>query len=191
MYDESFHQSIQNEELPQAVRLAYYIAEHIKPKAFADFGCSTGLYVKEVQKRLPDIYTVGFEFSEEGVKIANCNNVIKYDLRDPIYLNSRPDTLGMCLEVLEHIEEKDCKPVLENITRNCNRVIFSAAPPWQPGTGHINCQTKLYWIKRFYELGWIVDIDATNHILNWMTANNGYHMGWFANNAMVLIPYKS
>ena len=88
--------------------------------------------------------------------------------------------------MLEYIEDVHWKPVLENITNNSDKVIFSAAVPGQGGIGHINCRPKIDWIKRFHQLGWVVDLDATNHLLSYM--RQGYHMGWFVNNAMVLIP---
>lgn len=186
MYTRDFHTSIENEETPQAVRLAQYIRTFINPSAFVDFGCSTGIYVNEVQKQLPSIPAVGFEFSKEAVEHAVCQNIIQYDLTQPLTMDHSPNTLGLCLEVLEHIDDTQWRPVLQNITRNCDRVIFSAAIPGQGGTGHINCRHKIDWIKRFHELGWVVDLDATKHLLGFIS--QGYHMGWFTQNAMVLIP---
>lgn len=189
MYNIEFHKSIENDELPQANRIAHYVKLFYSPNTFVDFGCSTGIYLKEVQDNCPGTDTYGLEFSEDAVKNAVCPNVIQHDLTQPIKLNRRNMTLGLCLEVLEHIDDEQSKPVLENIVSNCDRLIFSAAHPGQGGTGHINCRPKIDWIKRFHELGWVVDLDATMHLLNYM--KQGYHMGWFAMNAMVLIPYKN
>lgn len=189
MYNRDFHISIENIETPQAVRLAEYIRTYIRPSFFIDFGCSTGIYVNEVKKQLPDIKVVGFEFSKEAVDNAVCADVIRFDLTQPLSLNFSQNTLGLCLEVLEHIDDSQWKPVLENITRNCNRVIFSAAIPGQGGVGHINCRPKIDWVKRFYELGWVVDLDASIHLLEFI--KQGYHLGWFTQNAMVLIPYAN
>lgn len=189
MYDRDFHMSIENEETPQAVRLAGYIKTYIAPSCFLDFGCSTGIYLNEVKKCLPNTVSRGFEFSKEAVEHAVCSDVIEYDLTKQLITYKHPNTLGLCLEVLEHIEDTNWRPVLENMTRYCDKLIFSAAVPGQGGTGHINCRPKIDWIKRFHELGWVVDLDATNHLLNYM--KQGYHMGWFANNAMVLIPYAN
>jgi len=188
MYTREFHSSIENEEMPQAVRLGHYIKTFINPSAFVDFGCSTGIYVDQVNKLMPTIPVVGLEFSKEAVEHAVCPGILECDLTQPIYLQNVPNTLGLCLEVLEHIDDSKCRPVLENITRSCSKLIFSAAIPGQGGTGHINCRHKIDWITRFHELGWMVDFDSSNHLLNYM--RKGYHMGWFTQNAMVLIPYK-
>jgi len=189
MYDREFHKSIENEETPQAMRLAQYIQTYINPSCFLDFGCSTGIYLDQVKKHLPNITSMGFEFSKEAVNHAICDDVIGYDLTVPLRVNRIPNTLGLCLEVLEHIEDSSWKQVLENMTRYCDKLIFSAAVPGQGGIGHINCRPKIDWIKRFHELGWVVDLDATNHLLNYI--KQGYHMGWFTQNAMVLIPYAN
>jgi hypothetical protein len=168
------------------VRLADYIAIHLRPAAFLDFGCSSGLYLHEVKKRMPYVAAQGFEFSEEAIRFALCPDIVQCDLTKPLELVRKPDTLGLCLEVLEHIDDAHWSTVLQNIARYCDRLIFSAAVPGQGGTGHINCRPKIDWIRRFHTVGWVVDVDATRHMQEVM--RNGYHMGWFAWNAMVLVP---
>ena len=183
MYNNEFHESIENEEQPQAVRLGEYIKAHVPCSKFLDFGCSSGIYVRELENH---VETLGFEFSEEAVKRAVSAKVTRCDLTLPIDLQKTESTLGLCLEVLEHIDDSSWRPVLENITKLCDRVIFSAAIPGQGGIGHINCRPKLDWIRRFHGLGWVVDLDHTHHMLTHML--NGYHMGWFRQNVVVFVP---
>ena len=52
LYNLNFHKSIENEEFPQAIRIAMYIKEFIKPKNFIDFGSSSGIYVDQIQKNI-------------------------------------------------------------------------------------------------------------------------------------------
>jgi hypothetical protein len=189
MYSAAFHKAIESDELPQAVRLADYIQTYIKPSTFYDFGCSTGLYLREVKKRLPTIESKGFEFSKDAITAALCPDIIETDLTVPLFFGKGAKTLGLCLEVLEHIDDSFWKEVLTNITNHSDIVIFSAALPGQGGTGHINCRPRIDWIRRFHELGWVVDADATQHLLTFM--KKGVHMGWFAANAMVLVPAKA
>jgi hypothetical protein len=186
MYSTAFHKAIESDELPQAVRVANYIQKYIKPSVFYDFGCSTGLYLREVKKRLPTIESRGFEFSKDAVAAALCPDVIETDLTSPLLFEKKPNTLGICLEVLEHIEDTHWKEVLTNLTTHCDTLIFSAAIPGQGGTGHINCRPRIDWIRRFHALGWVVDADATQHLFTFI--KQGVHMGWFAANAMVLVP---
>lgn len=185
MYSREFHASIQHEERPQAERLGLYIKTYVPCQTFIDFGCSSGLYLLEVKKQLPDIKALGYEFSEAAVNAALCMDVHHFDLTQVLDRPKSPMTLGLCLEVLEHIEDSHWRPVLENITKLSDIIIFSAARPGQGGTGHINCRPKIDWIRRFSSLGWIVDHDFTSHLLAYM--KNGPHMGWFANNAIVLV----
>ena len=189
MYKYDFHASIESEETPQAVRLATYIKDFIGPSCFIDFGCSTGIYVKQIKIQSPTTISMGFEFSEDAVNNAVTADIICYDLTQPLKLEKTPNTLGLCLEVLEHIDDAHWLPVLQNITNNCDRVIFSAAIPGQGGVGHINCRPKIDWIKRFHTLGWVVDLDASRHLIDYM--RQGYHMGWLTQNVMVLIPCRN
>ena len=186
MYTRDFHKSIENDEYPHAQRLIEYIRNFKKPKCYLDFGCSTGLYLREVKITMPEIESIGYEFSQDAVDMALCKDIVHFDLTTPLKRKKTPDTLGLCLEVLEHIDDSNWKPVLKNLTKHCDVLIFSAAFPGQGGTGHINCRNKIDWIYRFHTLGWIIDLDATKHMLDYM--KNGYHMQWFTLNAMVLVP---
>ena len=186
MYNASFHDAITHEELPQAQRLATYIKNNFVIEQFYDFGCSSGIYLNELKKSLPAVSATGFEFAQDAITSAVCPDVQLTDLTMPLNLVKKPNTLGICLEVLEHIDDSSWRPVLENITGLCDLVIFTAAIPGQGGTGHINCRRRLDWIRRFHDLGWIVDIDATEHIVNYM--RGGIHMGWFVQNVIVFVP---
>jgi hypothetical protein len=155
------------------------------PSVFLDFGASSGLYVREIKHRMPTIESVGYEFSEDAVKNALCSDIILADLTNPLDRVKKDNTVGICLEVLEHISEDDWKPVLQNISNLCDVIIFSAAVPGQGGTGHINCRWKIDWIRRFNKLGWVVDIDATRSIIREIQTT--IHMGWLVNNVIVFV----
>lgn len=185
MYSTQFHTDIEHDEYQQAVRLSDYIATNMCCFRFIDFGCSTGLYLNEIKKTLPCIESLGFEFSNDAISNRLCNDIIHFDLTYPLVLEKKQNTLGLCLEVLEHIDDANWKPVLENITNLCDTVIFSAALPGQGGTGHINCRHKIDWIRRFHSLGWIVDHDATMHLLEFI--KSGSHQGWFYTNVVIFV----
>jgi hypothetical protein len=61
-------------------------------------------------------------------------------------------------------------------------LIWSAAQPGQGGTGHINCQPKDYWATKLQAAG----LERASDLEKQMLAHikQGYHMGWFASNAM-------
>jgi hypothetical protein len=185
LYNTHFHKDIENDELPQAIRVAQYINTYIQPDYFIDFGCSTGLYLQQIKLLMPHVESVGYEFSQDAKDNPLCDNIILADLTQILNVDKKNNTLSLCLEVLEHIEDKYWKDVLHNITKLSDKIIFSADHPGQGGTGHINCRPKLDWIKRFHQLGWVVDHDSTTHFLNFITS--GYHMGWLRMNVFVLV----
>jgi hypothetical protein len=185
MYSYDFHKSIESEEQPQAAKLAEFIQQNYNPSVFLDFGSSSGLYVREIKQRMPTIESIGYEFAEDAVKNALCSDIILADLTNPLDRVKKDNTVGICLEVLEHISEDDWKPVLQNISNLCDVIFFSAAIPGQGGTGHINCRWKIDWIRRFNKLGWVVDLDMTRNVIREMQTTR--HMGWFINNIVVFV----
>jgi hypothetical protein len=187
-----FHSDINNEEWPQAVRLAEYITRTFpEVKQVLDFGCSSGLYLKALNSQRPDLSLSGFDNSAEAVRMAEAAYIHQQDLTQSIpshLVQKDVPTLGICLEVFEHIPHNDIRAVMDNLTEHSDIIIFSAAIPGQGGTGHINCRPRMDWIRWFESFGWLVDLDATEHLVSHM--RNGYHMGWFVQNAMVLVPVR-
>jgi hypothetical protein len=90
------------------------------------------------------------------------------------------------LEVAEHIEAKMDLAIAAGIAgaiKPGGTLIWSAAQPCQGGTGHINCQPKDYWHQRLSACGLRRDEATEAQLVTY--AKSGYHMGWFAQNAMV------
>jgi hypothetical protein len=69
-----------------------------------------------------------------------------------------------------------------------DKVIFSAAHPGQGGSGHINCQPKEYWRKRFANNYFEYNEDETRRFVQFM--ESGYHMGWLSMNCMIFTRVK-
>jgi SAM-dependent methyltransferase len=145
-----------------------------------DVGCGPGIYVKALREagieadgvdldpsspyEIMDVFSEEFEDRFKG----------KYDI-------------AMCIEVAEHLPEARSEDLVKRLTMLAPTVLFSAAVPGQGGHGHINCQPKEYWINAFAKLNYVVDQEATDKLLAFMTS--GYHMGWFKNNAVVFKQY--
>lgn len=139
-----------------------------------DVGCGPGIYVQALRdagfnvvgidpdKRCPEI--VRSMFDEHG----------KYDL-------------ALCLEVAEHIDESLADDVVKKLVELAPVIIFSAALPGQGGHGHINCQPKEYWERKFGKLNFVLDKDETQNFINFM--RQGYHMGWLINNVQIFRSY--
>jgi hypothetical protein len=80
-----------------------------------------------------------------------------------IECNLENDTVGgrydlaICLEVLEHISYIRAEALVEMLCNLSDRVLFSAAIPYQGGNGHINEQWQTYWAELFYKNGYGVE----------------------------------
>jgi hypothetical protein len=74
---------------------------------------------------------------------------IEHDLRQPLTDLQGKFDLVMCLEVAEHIPKHQAhNALLATLAKSTGSIlIFSAAQPGQPGTGHINPQPVSYWIE--------------------------------------------
>lgn len=125
-------------------------AKFLNIQSITDFGCGNGYLLEGLKSQGAKV--IGYEaFLEEAW------NFIPEDLRPFIKKDSvinrilTPQTqYSMSIEVAEHIESQFSQCLVENLCSCASeRILFTAAPPGQEGTGHINCQLKDYWISLF------------------------------------------
>ena len=145
-----------------------------------DVGCGPGIYVKALQER--GIDAIGVDIDPWTPCIVA--NIFSDEFRAEYYGRF---TLALCLEVAEHLPASKADALVECLTNLAPVVLFSAAISGQGGHGHINCQPKEYWVAKFNERNFVVDTEATEHLLGFI--RQGRHMGWFAQNAVVLKQY--
>lgn len=128
----------------------WWVGTFGKPKTMIDYGAGDGWWSHSF-KRMGMEHTVAFaveldeiarEFIPSGVEF------MAHDLRNPLDV-LHPFDLVVCLEVAEHMSKSEAHnsllPTLAKSTGNL--LLFSAAQPGQPGTGHINLQPQGYWIE--------------------------------------------
>jgi hypothetical protein len=77
------------------------------------------------------------------------------DLGRPIGIERRFD-LALCLEVAEHLPEARADGFVADLVALAPAVLFSAAIPFQGGTGHLNEQWPEHWAGRFAAHGYLV-----------------------------------
>jgi 2-polyprenyl-3-methyl-5-hydroxy-6-metoxy-1,4-benzoquinol methylase len=149
--------------------MSWYINEY-KPTSIIDYGCGIGAYLEA--GLICGITNVkGFDIGGEIVKRYTDESVQKYieylDCTKSIVTEKFDCVLS--LETGEHIETKMSDQFVLNICNSSKKngtIIFSAAQPGQPGTGHINCQEKKFWIDKFLENSFQVDMEKTEFIKN-------------------------
>lgn len=175
-YSKEYYQAINQEENAQAKVVADYLTQAYKPLSVIDLGCGTGLYLDKfnVPKKLGiDISDAAFTFGYGNLK--------KADLSKPIDLG-RWD-LGICFEVLEHIDAEFADVAVDNLTRSSDKLVITAAMPNQPGLNHVNCQPQQYWEEKFRARGYTRDY--FNEYWLAQKVSEVQHTAWLIKNLMV------
>lgn len=118
-----------------------------------DLGCSIGSFLEPffLDNKIVKGYEYCFEESKNGIeKIPGLINYIEFgDVTKNIITDKKYDC-SVSIEVAEHIPEEYSEKLVENLIRLSNGfIIFTAAPPGQGGTGHINCKPKQFWVDIF------------------------------------------
>jgi glycosyltransferase involved in cell wall biosynthesis/SAM-dependent methyltransferase len=160
-----------------AKNLAKWIGNNFKGKKVRDIGCGPGTYVRSLKEYIKDIK--GYDIDE---RIKNKPDL---EIKNIFELND-PADLVLCLEVAEHIETKFNNEIVESISRNIKpggTLIWTAAFPGQGGDGHINCQTRDFWLKKFTEKRLDYNPEVTEELKDYII--KGPYMGWFIMNLIV------
>lgn len=168
---------IEREEGPFAERLATWIKENINPKNAIDIGCGPGIYVNELRKNQID--AVGYDIDE---RIQDK----EYLIQKSLFEIEETTEFVLCLEVAEHIDGNLNDQIVEKVSsviESDGILIWSAAHLGQSGVGHINCQTKEYWIEKFENNGLTRDLKLEENLMSYISL--GHHMGWFRMNGVV------
>jgi len=105
----------------------------------------------------------------------------KEDISKPFSVGRKAD-LAICLEVGEHLADAAAAGLVKSLTDTAPVVLFSAAIPDQPGTGHINCQWPEYWAALFKRYGYI-SIDCIRRKV-WTDPRVEY---WYAQNIFIYV----
>ena len=123
--------------------------EAFGPRSVIDFGCANGLHMKHFMEK--GVEVMGIEgaaaFANEIQKNAWYADYLIQDIREPFNMGKKYD-LAICIEVLEHLEEKYAKIAVENICNHANQ-FFITASDIPKGKVHINAKPKKYWIDMF------------------------------------------
>ena len=152
--------------------------EFFGPKSVIDFGCANGLHMKHFMEKGCNV--MGIEGSSYFAKHIQKNawyaDYLIQDIREPFNLGKKYD-LAICIEVLEHIEEKYAEAAVKNICNHASS-FFITASDIPKGNVHCNAKPKKYWVDMFESIARIKYIheesldfqsiadDYGNHIMN-------------------------
>jgi len=171
---------IEQEELPQAKRIAKYVAENMTVRNVVDIGCGPGTYVRALREAGQQAAGYDIDDRVKGKEAEGLHCESLFDLK-----LTEPADLILCLEVAEHIEEAKADAVVDSVVRNLAKggfLFWSAAQPGQGGDGHVNCQPKQYWADKLGR-SLIRCPGKEQELLDYVKQDT--HMGWLINNLMV------
>ncbi len=127
-------------------------------KDVLDVGCGIGTWLSEFKKQgIKTILGVDGEYVNKDLLYKNITpeEFKSFDLNKSFDCNQKY-SLVLSLEVAEHIEEKNARTFIHNLSNHGDNILFSAAIPFQGGQNHINEQRPDYWIKIFKSYGYNV-----------------------------------
>ena len=127
----------------------------LNPSSVVDVGCGVGTWLKVFKKFKKEVFGIDFNVADKKLFLIKKTEFKKCDLRAPINLKKRFD-LAISLEVAEHIDIKFADTFLDSLTSLSDKIIFSAAIPFQGGYDHINEQWPDYWLKKFEKRGYVL-----------------------------------
>lgn len=141
-------------------KLASIIQEVLRPENVVDVGCGNGI--------LSEGFSVpyqGIEGSDAGMEACKEKGleVLKHDLRTPLD-NHKVYHLAVSIEVAEHLEEEYADQFVETLTRLSDDIVVTADN--NASYHHFNPQPKAYWIKKFNEAGYYINLQAQTDILD-------------------------
>ena len=128
--------------------------EIFEPSSVLDIGCGTGSWLSAASELgVQDIWGLDGSSAVVNHLMIDKKNWRQEDLSQPILLNRQFD-LAMSLEVAEHINVRSHSHFVQNLTAHSEIILFSAALPYQGGTGHQSENWPQYWQALFEEEGY-------------------------------------
>jgi SAM-dependent methyltransferase len=154
-YSSEFYRKQSPGSLSSAREVVPIILELIQPLSVIDFGCGIGTWLSVFEENgVKDIVGVDGDYVDMRTLLIPTEGFIPLDIASPIRMDRTFD-LVISLEVAEHLPHKLANTFVENLTRLGSLVLFSAAIPFQRGTGHVNEQWPDYWAEVFATNGYV------------------------------------
>jgi len=149
------------------VRLGTYFAEKYEIESVLDLGCGVGSYLEGFIRGGAD-KICGVELCYDQIEpyiIPILHPFIfKGDVTkiSDLPISGTQYDCAFSIEVAEHLLPEKTDLFIEHLAASTDRkIIFTAAKPGQPGTGHINCRPKEEWIDMVTAHGFVHEKEET------------------------------
>ncbi|HEY5704652.1 MAG TPA: class I SAM-dependent methyltransferase [Terrimicrobiaceae bacterium] len=181
-YTESFYRSKRDGALRSAREIVPIIVAFAKPRSVIDIGCGSGCWLAVFHEHgVAEFLGVDGSHVDRSMLEIPEERFLSFDLSHPLKLDRRYD-LVVSLEVAEHLPPESAEAFVDSLTTLGPVILFSAAIPFQKGTGHLNEQWPEYWVERFACRNFVV-ADAIRRRV-W---NNERIEFWYIQNTLVFI----
>lgn len=182
LYTDQYYEALREGSRRSAREIVPLVLELIQPKSVVDVGCGLGTWLSVFKEfGVTDYLGVDGDYVEEHMLAIRPKEFVRFNLESPFEIDRSFD-LVVSLEVAEHLSPECAEVFVESLTRLGPVVLFSAAIPFQGGTGHVNEQLPDYWVQRFQRNNYTV-IDCLRNRL-W---NNENVDPWYAQNILLFV----
>lgn len=181
-YTKNFYYDQMDKSYQSACIVLPLLFTRFRPASVVDIGCGVGTWLA-VCRELGINRTLGIDgdyVPRNALKIPT-SDFLALDLNYPLNISDRFD-LAMSLEVAEHLPPERAEDFVSDLCSLSNVVLFSAAIPFQGGTGHLNENWPEYWAALFRARGFRV-IDFIRPLV-W--TNNNVDV-WYRQNLFVFV----
>ena len=132
-----------------------WLLEFVPFRSVVDFGCGIGSYLESAFARnITKIkgYDIGGDYAKKYTP-EHIQPFIEYlDCTKPMVTEKYDCVISF--ETAEHIEPSGTNQFCDNLVNALGEhgyLFFTGAPEGQDGCGHINCQSKAFWMLKFTE----------------------------------------
>lgn len=149
-------------------------------ESVCDFGCGLGTWLAAANDMgVHDILGIDGDYVDRETLRIPKSCFQPHSLSEPVDLGRSFD-LAICLEVAEHLSSADACTLTASLTRHADVVLFSAATPYQGGTGHINENWLEFWVRAFASQGF----EAVD-VLRWQLWHEPGIEWWYRQNCIL------
>jgi hypothetical protein len=155
-YPQTYYVKRQDIAIRSARRIVSLLQATYPVKSVIDFGCADGAWLSVfAEKGIDDFIGVDGPWMDQEQLLIPKDRFIAADFSRTIPELNRKFDLVSCIEVIEHIPDEQGKYLIGQMCSLSDMILFSAAVPWQGGTGHVNERRQSYWMEKFAKHGFV------------------------------------
>ncbi len=182
LYNSNYYQHQKSGSYASAEQIVPIALNYYRPNSIIDLGCGVGNWLSVFkQNGVEKILGIDGDYVDMSQLRIDISEFLPKDLSGPIEVVGRYD-MAMSLEVAEHLPRESAESFVQTLTSLSDVVLFSAAVPYQGGTGHVNEQWPEYWVELFKKFDFVVVDPIRKEV--W---NNDQVDWWYAQNIMYFV----